>query len=870
MSDQSRLFCSIKLPHRFSLFVVTSIQLLTQMSISNSAFSWSGHKLVQVGSKWIDAEATYQETDADFSKINLEKSNIYPKELLLETILSIIHSYYVDEYRSGPEALFSHLLKEIAIESGADFKFAQGEYSIELGENPEFRVHRSHVETLAGLMESMLYMESWVIKNMPQAVNSIGERLTEKDHSTDYLASLLIMRSLLRSLDSHSDLMLPLEYQELRDGTEGSFGGLGMLVGVRAGMLTVIKPLPESPAERLNIQSKDQIVTIDGQQTFGKSLDELIKVMRGAPGTPVELRILRDKALHIEEYLVHREIVQVPSLESKDLYGTNGPIKYLKIESFSSKTSLEISKIIEQMSSEQQSYTGIILDLRDNPGGLLDQAIKVADIFLKRGLIVSTKGRTIEREHGGKNRIEDSSSPVVVLVNGESASASEIVAGALKDHRRALVVGQPTFGKGSVQTLFELPDNMALKLTIARYRTPGGVPIQGHGIFPDILLQPIYPKIENKNLFGDRRYLKEKFLRNHLQESTDHLNLKQLNPLPNSLNGFYLSQKSFDFFAPEAKDFELECAVEILNSFTSKRKIALKNPVRSTYWLKLAQNDLRYKFGIWGDAVKKYFSQKHHVDFDAGWARQKPMEKPLIYISDEEINKLKNIEPGKKMMVDIKVYNPNFKKLPSVSLYWFSDKNYIPLQEVLFSGIEPQKSKRFSLPLTMPSNWGAKKFNLFLGVNIFGFESYRLNQKIFARMKSVETPDINFDLTFIDGPKSHFKNKIEPNEKGFIQIYLKNTGSRTAKNIEIKLINLSGTQFSFPNQQVETLKNLKSQHSSKLRIPIQAGRKLYNDKAFFGIQVSSSLFNFQKLKQISLNSISNSTEKYSRNAKFEK
>jgi len=289
----------------------------------------------------------------------------------------------------------------------------------------------------------------------------------------------------LASLDPHSVFMPPDIYAEMKKDSAGEFGGVGIEVTEREGAVTVVAPIPGTPAERAGIQPHDRIVRIDGESTKDMSVLDAARRMRGVPGTTVVLTLERDPADPRLEVRIVRARIRIVPVESRLLGEGQG---YVRIKSFQKDTARAVTSHLDRLEREAgAALTGLVLDLRNNPGGLLDQAVKVADEFLEEGGIVSTRGRSrqhsegYEARPGGRSRV-----PLVVLVNEGSASASEIVAGALQDHRRALVVGSRTFGKGSVQTVVDLPDGAGLKLTVARYYTPLDRSIHGTGIQPDV------------------------------------------------------------------------------------------------------------------------------------------------------------------------------------------------------------------------------------------------------------------------------------------------------------------------------------------------------------------------------------------------
>lgn len=296
------------------------------------------------------------------------------------------------------------------------------------------------------------------------------------------------IKGMLSSLDPHTVFLPPDEYQAVRSDTSGEFGGLGVEISVGEEGLLVVAPIDDTPAARAGIQPGDRILAIDGESTKGISVPGAVKKMRGALGSKVTLTILREGFSAPRDFALLRDRVRIRSVESK-LY--DGGYGYVRIKSFQDRTDAHLGKALERLKKENGGeLKGLVLDLRNNPGGLLDQAVRVADRFLSEGLIVSTEGRggrPLEQERAHAAGTEPDY-PIIVLVNGGSASASEIVAGALQDHGRAAILGTTTFGKGSVQTVIDLDDGSGLKMTVARYYTPKKRSIHGKGIDPDYVV----------------------------------------------------------------------------------------------------------------------------------------------------------------------------------------------------------------------------------------------------------------------------------------------------------------------------------------------------------------------------------------------
>lgn len=316
---------------------------------------------------------------------------------------------------------------------------------------------------------------------------------------------------MLNALDPHSSYLPPEMYKELQVDTRGSFGGLGIEITTRNSVLTVVSPIEDTPAYRAGIKPGDQIIKIEDEFTKDMPLIEAVKKMRGPKGTSIRLTLRREGAPKLIELSLLREVIKIQSVKSRMLEKGYG---YLRLTQFQERTDDDLQHQFNKMEQDNGApLSGLVLDLRNNPGGLLTQAIKVADEFIDSGLVVYTDGRleSQKQKYFAHKAGSHTEFPMVVLVNGGSASASEIVAGALQDHKRALVLGTQTFGKGSVQTILPLEENSAVRLTTARYYTPNGRSIQATGITPDIVLDntivqakaeggPTFPMVREENL----------------------------------------------------------------------------------------------------------------------------------------------------------------------------------------------------------------------------------------------------------------------------------------------------------------------------------------------------------------------------------
>ncbi|MFZ2042131.1 MAG: S41 family peptidase [Desulfobacterales bacterium] len=323
------------------------------------------------------------------------------------------------------------------------------------------------------------------------------------------------IQGMVQSLDPHSALLPPDAFEELQIDTQGEFTGIGIRITMRDGFVTVISPIEGAPAYKAGIKAQDRIIKVDGEAT--KDLRSAVMKMRGPKGTDVVVTILREGAAGPMDFKLTRDVIPIESVRALELKPGYG---YVRVTNFRDKTTEDLQDALKKLESAKTPLKGLVLDLRNNPGGLLNQAVEVSDLFLQEGVILSIRGRQNTHTKIFKATPTPATArdyPMVVLINGGSASASEIVAGALQDHKRALILGTTSFGKGSVQTVESLRDGFGLKFTIARYYTPSGRSIQAKGIEPDIVVPPEVR--EQKTSAAEDRLVKEKDLKNHLEDA---------------------------------------------------------------------------------------------------------------------------------------------------------------------------------------------------------------------------------------------------------------------------------------------------------------------------------------------------------------
>jgi carboxyl-terminal processing protease len=354
------------------------------------------------------------------------------------------------------------------------------------------------------------------LKTFNEVLDMVQKNYVEEVESKKLIEGAI--NGMMKSLDPHSTYMTAEMYKDLEVETRGTFGGIGIEITIKKDALTVVSPLEDTPAYNAGIKAGDHIIQIDGKSTKDITIMEAVKKLRGPKDSKVTVTIMREDMTKPKDYVITRSIIKMRSVKSK-IYDDH--IAYIRVASFQERTADDLKKVLKDIKAKNGVLEGIILDVRNNPGGLLNQAVAVTDVFLKSGVIVTTKGRTknMETVSVAKDDGDEPMCPIIVVVNEGTASAAEIVAGALQDNGRALVLGTQTFGKGSVQTVIPLEDGSALKLTTAKYYTPSGRSIQAEGIKPDIIVKYIRPP-EEKEMTDD--FIRERDLKGHIKPKNEN------------------------------------------------------------------------------------------------------------------------------------------------------------------------------------------------------------------------------------------------------------------------------------------------------------------------------------------------------------
>ncbi len=722
--------------------------------------------------------------------------------LTVDSILSVIQGYYVDQSRVDSLNLIKIGESVLKRFPGITYEATKSGAKISLNGVTD-QIPRPDKSAYSDLLSWIVNIEKFFGKSQPN------------------LKPFSFSRSLLLTLDAHSAYLTPEDYLDLKQGTEGVFGGLGVMVGMRDSVLTVIKPIPYSPAAKSGIKRRDKILSIDGHKTFGATLDHLIDVMRGAPGTEVKLHLLRDGALTSEAIALRREVIQVESVTSEVLELPNGNILHLTIDSFSSRTATQVAEAMQHFKRHNPGRKAMVLDLRSNPGGLLDQAVAVVDQFVDSGVIVATKGRREETELVTSGE-HDIYIPLVVLINGESASASEIVAGALQDHNRALVVGQKSFGKGSVQTVFELPGDSAVKITIARYYTPNGRSIQSFGVVPDVAINPVEKTKFNSNILPVSRYRSEAFLDQHLQNDDKSKSLWSRS----AFEGFYLSNEK-DEFSTSTVDQELEFS-KALFSKAFEHEFQDQVKFRASHFSSALAGDINAWLVKSSNEVYSWLDDKFQVNWKDGSLDSSHLEFTAVQVGEAF--------PGRDLDIRFTTSNRGREASGRVSVFVRGELGVEA--EKLLGKIEPNTRLTDRVPVSLPSNFTEKAafFDVGLAVNGDPVESTIVRIPVRIEERGYSFARVNVDLE-----KDKVGSMVEDSRflpKSMLAVNLINDSIVKMSNVDVYIGNLAGQQADLSDFK-RRIPEIPARSQIKLLFPLQVAAKTQAKDLEFGVKIDS-------------------------------
>lgn len=720
------------------------------------------------------------------SLLNLDRNAEADSLNITNVVMQYVKRYYVDKSAVHPKAMLAeglNRLEQIVDQVLVDFPGGEDGSTFEVqvaGQKATF--------DMGGVNDLDL-----VTSKLEQVFEFITPHLTDNDPKISDI-EYAVLDQMLMSLDQHSGIITPQIYKEFMIETEGSFGGLGIVIGVRDGELTVISPIEGTPAYRIGIKPNDKIVQIGNESTINMSLIEAVGKLRGQKGTEVSIHVLREGFSAPKEYKIVRDTIVIESVETFEL---EDGIKYIRIRDFQKNT---LDSILHSLNTATVKPSGLILDLRGNPGGLLDQAQRISDLFLTDGVIVTTQIGNSSKPYHANDKDEEFSGNVVVLVDAGSASASEIVAGALKNNERAIVIGERTFGKGSVQQIFDLNDGSALKLTIAQYLTPGDKSIQDVGVTPDIMLHPtiftgdssvFHPNSDNRLNQPQKNEEAKKEIFEKPVYNISYLDEKKApaedegEPIPEEALTKEERRQALE------KDFYVSLAKDIIKTSPSRSR---------------AESLGEIKGGI--DEISKAEEDKITekwlalgVDWSDGNGK---VGKPSV--STAVMPGRPEVKAGDKLELKVEVENKGQEPIYRLMATTRSENPVFEGKELIFGKLGPGEKRSWSTTFEVPK-WTLTRDDEvrleFLDAGKSGIPDYKFD----AKTLGLERPLYSYNYEIVDdgrlGSRGNGNGIPEAGEEIVLLVRVKNIGQGTSEKTVLTLKNNSGDKIFLEKGRVE-------------------------------------------------------------------
>lgn len=702
------------------------------------------------------------------------------------SVMKYLERYYVDKARINPREMFLNGMNRL--ERTLDEVLVYFPNDVD---SKTFTIKVSNEEKTFDYTD-VINLDS-IIEKMDNVFQFISPRIKTKE-PTIREVEYAVLDEMLKTLDSHSGIITPQVYKEFMIETEGSFGGLGIVIGLRDGELTVISPIEGTPAYRAGIKPNDKIVQIENESTINMSLIEAVSKLRGKKGSPVNIHIKRESLTEPKEFVIVRDTIKIESVESFDL-GDN--IIYMRIRDFQKNT---LDSVHQNLSEYGNEIGGLILDLRGNPGGLLDQAEKVSDLFLKEGVIVTTQIGDSKKRYNAQQKSLDYNGNVIVLVDSGSASASEIVAGALKNNERAAVIGERTFGKGSVQQIFDLKDGSALKLTIAQYLTPGDISIQDTGITPDISLNPAIiseDKVVFKNKPNENRENpKDKEI---VISEKPLYSITYLEPI-NEAEDDSQETKPEEAMTKQEKlerlnnDFYITVAKKILKSSTK--------PTRKES-LDKAKNEIKKL-----STIEEQKIQNRWKDLGIDWTLGKSSNNSTLEVNLEPSSV--NLKAGEKTSISIQIENKGNEPIYRLSAISNSENTVLEGKEFIFGKIDPGEKKKWITAFEIPK-WMLSREDMVTLKFKDGSDNKYPDYKFMTQIERLPRPAYAFSYEILhdgaNGPVGNGNADHESGEDLLLKVLIKNIGKGSSEKTIATIKNLSGESVFIKNGRA-TIDNL--------------------------------------------------------------
>lgn len=747
-------------------YIVASFALATAFALSIE-FSDRGVEFDLRNTAWSASDAS---SNYDLSSLKI-----------LNRVLLQVKDNYVEPERIDPNKMLVYALDEI--------QNAIPEVVVEFDKDRDDHPTSAlvHVNEKSKKFDIAKIESLWEMSfRLKEVFGFVQEHLKPSDDLKYQDVEYAAINGMLSTLDPHSTLLPPQNYEEMQTQTGGKFGGLGIVISVRDGQLTVISPIDGTPASKKGIKAMDRITRIGEESTVNMDLTDAVNMLRGEPGTDVELHVLRKGWEEPRKFTLTRAIIKIDSVDSQALANKVG---YVRIKNFQANTYADLKKQLDDLKTKMGGLNGVILDMRDNPGGLLDQAIRISDLFLDSGVIVSTvsAGNVVRERREAQANGTEPKYPIIVLVNAGSASASEIVSGALQNHDRALVLGDTTFGKGSVQVLTPFPDDSALKLTVAQYLTPGGISIQSTGIIPDFHASPVILTREDIDIFPSANVIREGDLSSHLTNA----NTKKAAEYAYSIRYFdkELSEKIAKMEANKDSGNEEEPEIEDPDKFKEDFEIRLAQRLLTkagTTWNRkelaqklIAEMDLAAKAE--NDAIVKEL-KKLGVDWSEGASPKQP--KLAVQVKTSKEGELK---AGDEFSVELSVTNNSDKPVYRLKAVSQSDNPALDDREFVIGKLNPGQTGKWSVDVKLPRDLASRHdlmaFKLSDDQNAFDAKG-----ELALNIQGNPLPQFAFSYDLLDESGD---GRLALNENAKLRIMVKNVGKADSDETLVFLKNLA-------------------------------------------------------------------------------
>lgn len=728
---------------------------------------------------------------------NIQAERFIPKSDLISKVLKIVNNLYVDRNRVIPAKMLKGSLERLST------NIAPVLTKLELRDSKV--IIDVSVDQYSSSFTFKSPEEVDELNNILQhAVRFVKQHLVkdEKPEFVDYA----VINGFLKQLDPHSSLLIPEMYSSFSTSTSGNFGGVGMMIGIREGSLTIIAPIDNTPASRAGLRSKDKIVQINEESTINMSLTDAVKKLRGKAGTKVEIFIMRKGFTAARKYSITRDIIKITSVESFIFKEGEKRVGMLKINAFQQNTIDEINSHLDKLDYDLNDFQGLIIDLRNNPGGLLDQSIKVSDRFLSDGVIVSTAGLNPDsiktfKAHWFRSIMDI---PIMVLVNNGSASASEIVTAALKKNKRAVVIGLQTFGKGSVQQVIPFKQGSALRLTTSKYLTPGNISIQSVGVTPHILLEPYY--VSNDFLHVTSPVLKN--AENSLDQNFAEWGDKAEQP---EMSVFYLYKEKEDDASDDADDEETahkEMKLKRLKKdflVQTAVKILIKNEKKD--FNHLLASSLEYAKQIEKDQEEELINKFARFDIPIDWKKYQTSGESKI--TSRAWLKIKKTSDGKvvwenhsgpikadnEIRLYLEVKNIGQAKISRIMAITECQNPVFSNRQFAFGKIDAGESKFWFIPIKISES--AFSRNNLINFSFFDQQKRKIHKdSIVLNIVEKKRPEFQYDISLLDnGEQQSVGNSdgmIQNNETIVVRVDVTNKGQGQSGPLTILLKNGEG------------------------------------------------------------------------------